>query len=55
MGSSGAAVLNEQGYVLGIHTDGDCEVSGRGANRGWTASAIVEASEYLQAADLVER
>ncbi|WP_426732321.1 trypsin-like serine peptidase [Myxococcus faecalis] len=55
VGSSGAAVLNEQGYVLGIHTDGDCEVSGRGANRGWTASAIVEVSEYLQAADLVER
>ncbi|AEI66228.1 trypsin-like serine peptidase [Corallococcus macrosporus] len=53
--SSGAGVLNRQGHLLGVHTDGDCEVSGRGTNRGWTVESIVEASEYLQASDLAER
>lgn len=53
--SSGAGVLNRQGYLLGIHTDGDCDQKGRGANRGWTAQAIVEASPYLQSADIAER
>jgi Trypsin-like peptidase domain len=53
--SSGAGVLNRQGYLLGIHTDGDCDQKGRGANRGWTAQAIVDASPYLQSADIAER
>lgn len=55
VGSSGAGVLNRQGYLVGVHTDGDCEETGRGHNRGWTAQAIVEASEYLQSADIAER
>jgi hypothetical protein len=55
VGSSGAGALNRQGYLDGIHTDGDCAQDGSGANRGWTASAIVEASEYLQDADIEDR
>jgi hypothetical protein len=55
VGSSGAGVLNRQGHLLGIHTDGDCDERGRGANRGWTAEAIVEASSYLQSADIADR
>jgi hypothetical protein len=55
VGSSGAGVLNRQGYLLGIHTDGDCDEKGRGSNRGWTAATIVEASQYLQPADIAER
>lgn len=54
-GSSGAGVLNRQGHLLGIHTDGDCDEDGHGANRGWLAEVIVEASEYLQSADIAER
>jgi len=55
VGSSGAGVLNRQGHLLGIHTDGDCDETGRGTNRGWTAETIVEASAYLQAGDLAAR
>jgi hypothetical protein len=55
VGSSGAGVINRQGHLLGIHTDGDCDEKGRGNNRGWTAEAIVEASPYLQTADIAER
>jgi hypothetical protein len=55
VGSSGAGVLNRQGHLLGIHTDGDCDETGRGANRGWTAEVIVEASPYLRSADIAER
>ncbi|HEX5752457.1 MAG TPA: serine protease [Archangium sp.] len=55
VGSSGAGVLTRQGYLLGIHTDGDCDEKGRGSNRGWTAAAIVEASPYLESADIAER
>jgi hypothetical protein len=55
VGSSGAGVLNSQGHLLGIHTDGDCDKEGHGNNRGWTAEAIVEASPYLGSDDLVER
>ncbi|XXF76266.1 serine protease [Myxococcaceae bacterium GXIMD 01537] len=55
VGSSGAGVLNEQGHLLGIHTDGDCKEDGRGANRGWTAASIVEASPYLESADIAAR
>jgi V8-like Glu-specific endopeptidase len=55
VGSSGAGVLNRQGHLLGIHTDGDCDENGHGNNRGWTAESIVEASPYLQSADIAER
>jgi hypothetical protein len=55
VGSSGAGVLNRQGLLLGIHTDGDCDEKGRGSNRGWMADVIVEASPYLQSADIAER
>lgn len=55
VGSSGAGVLNRQGHLLGVHTDGDCNENGRGTNRGWTAEVIVEASEYLQDLDLIGR
>ncbi len=55
VGSSGAGVLNRQGYLLGLHTDGDCDEKGRGSNRGWTAEAIVEASAYLRSTDIAER
>ncbi|MDC0713270.1 serine protease [Stigmatella sp. ncwal1] len=55
VGSSGAGVLNRQGHLLGIHTDGDCDEKGHGANRGWTAEVIVEASPYLQSSDITDR
>src|SRR4051812_14114174 len=55
VGSSGAGALNRQGFLAGIHTDGDCAKDGSGANRGWTAAAIVEASAYLQDADIDDR
>jgi hypothetical protein len=55
VGSSGAGVLNRQGHLLGIHTDGDCDENGRGANSGWLVSVIVEASPYLRSADIAER
>jgi Trypsin-like peptidase domain len=55
VGSSGAGVLNRRGHLVGIHTDGDCTDDGHGANRGWSAASIVEASAYLQSGDLAER
>jgi len=55
VGSSGAGVLNRQGHLVGVHTDGDCAADGSGANLGWTAAGIVEASPYLQSADLADR
>lgn len=55
VGSSGAGVLNRQGYLLGVHTDGDCSADGHGANRGFTAASIVEASAYLQDTDIADR
>ena len=55
VGSSGAGVLNREGHLLGIHTDGDCDETGRGANRGWAAEVIVEASPYLRSEDIAER
>jgi len=53
VGSSGAGVLNRSGHLVGLHTDGDCDESGRGTNRGWTAKVIVDASPYLQDTDLL--
>jgi hypothetical protein len=47
VGSSGAGVLNRDGYLVGVHTDGDC--ANAGTNWGWTAISIVEASPYLDA------
>ena len=47
VGSSGAGVLNRDGYLVGVHTDGDCAKGG--TNWGWTAVSIVEASAYLDA------
>jgi len=55
VGSSGAGVLNRQGYLVAIHSDGDCASDGSGANRGWSAASIVEASAYLVPADLADR
>jgi hypothetical protein len=55
VGSSGAGVLNRQGYLLAVHTDGDCAADGTGTNHGWSAADIVEASPYLLAADLADR
>jgi hypothetical protein len=55
VGSSGAGVLNRQGHLVAVHTDGDCAEDGSGANRGWSAAEIVEASPYLQGADLADR
>jgi hypothetical protein len=53
--SSGAGVLNQQGFLVGVHTDGDCDAQGGGANFGWTAARIVEVSAYLQDADIADR
>jgi hypothetical protein len=55
VGSSGAAVLNQQGYLVGVHTDGDCAEDGSGSNRGFTADRIVEVSTYLLDTDLADR
>ena len=55
VGSSGAGVLNRQGHLLAIHSDGDCAETGSGANMGWAAAGIVEASPYLQSTDIGDR
>ncbi|MFL5400872.1 MAG: trypsin-like peptidase domain-containing protein [Myxococcales bacterium] len=54
-GSSGAGVLNRQGYLLAVHSDGDCATDGSGTNAGWSAASIVAASGYLQPADIADR
>jgi hypothetical protein len=48
-------VLNRDGQLLGVHTDGDCAVDGSGSNMGWTAETIVQASSYLQDTDIGDR
>jgi hypothetical protein len=55
VGSSGAGVLNRQGYLLGVHSDGDCAEDGTGSNSGWSAASIIDASAYLQPDDLADR
>jgi hypothetical protein len=55
VGSSGAGVLTEQGFLLGVHTDGDCAVDGSGANFGFPSRSIVVVSAYLQDADIADR
>lgn len=55
VGSSGAGVLNRGGYLVAVHTDGDCATDGGGANYGFAADAIVEASAYLAPGDVADR
>ena len=55
VGSSGAGVLNRQGYLYGVHTDGDCAQDGSGSNNGWSAASIIDASPYLQPGDIADR
>ena len=55
VGSSGAGVLNHQGYLLAVHSDGDCSADGSGTNHGWSAASIVAASEYLTDGDIADR
>src|SRR3954465_9611222 len=54
-GSSGAGVLNRQGYLLAVHSDGDCATDGSGTNAGGSGASIVAASGYLQPADIADR
>lgn len=55
VGSSGAGVLNRQGYLVAVHSDGNCATDGAGTNHGWTAAAIVRASAHLQDGDIADR
>jgi hypothetical protein len=55
VGSSGAGVLARSGYLLGVHSDGDCTTDSTGSNRGSTVAAIVEASAFLQPSDITDR
>jgi len=55
VGSSGAGVLTQDGFVVGVHTDGDCAIDGSGFNFGWTSASIVAASSYLSDADIGDR
>jgi Trypsin-like peptidase domain len=55
VGSSGAGVLNVEGHLLGVHTDGDCAVDGSGTNFGATAERIVQVSAHLADADIADR
>jgi hypothetical protein len=55
VGSSGAGVLTLDGYLYGVHTDGDCDTRGGGDNFGWSAAAIVDASAYLAPGDIADR
>jgi hypothetical protein len=55
VGSSGAGVLTSDGYLVAVHTDGDCAADGSGTNRGWSSAAIVAASAYLQPTDIADR
>lgn len=55
VGSSGAGVLNRDGHLVAVHSDGDCDEEGGGANRGSTAERIVKVSEYLVDADIADR
>jgi hypothetical protein len=55
VGSSGAGVLNHQGFLLAVHSDGDCDRDGSGSNRGWSAASIVAASGPLEDGDNADR
>jgi hypothetical protein len=54
-GSSGAGVLDMDGFLYGVHNDGDCDTQGGGDNTGWSAASIVAKSAYLQDADIADR
>lgn len=54
-GSSGAGVLNDRGYLVAVHNDGDCAADGSGSNSGFSSARIVEVSDYLQDTDLAAR
>ncbi|MEZ4361552.1 MAG: serine protease [Kofleriaceae bacterium] len=45
-GGSGAGVLNTSGALVAVHSSGDCSDTG-GANTGWLATEIVQASARL--------
>lgn len=55
VGASGAGILTRGGYLLGVHSDGDCDATGLGTNRGWSAARIEAASEYLVPEDVADR
>jgi V8-like Glu-specific endopeptidase len=46
-GSSGSGVLDKDGYLVGVHTNGGC-YSGGGANRGVKMTEIVKGSKVIQ-------
>lgn len=46
-GSSGSGVLDNQGFVVGVHTNGGCYSSG-GANKGVKMTTIAQASATIQ-------
>jgi len=46
LGSSGAAIRNEKGDIVGVHTDAGCEIDEDG-NFGNSISAIVKESKFL--------
>ena len=54
VGSSGAGILDRDGRIVGVHTDGDCDTDGTGSNFGWDTPIVVEASAYLTPADLID-
>jgi len=46
-GSSGSGVLNKEGFVVGVHTNGGCYSSG-GANKGVLMTEIAKKSKIIQ-------
>lgn len=46
-GSSGSGVLDSQGFLVGVHTNGGC-YSGGGANRGVKMTEIIKGSRVVQ-------
>ena len=46
-GSSGSGVLDKDGYLVGVHTNGGC-YSGGGANKGVKMTEIVKGSKVIQ-------
>src|SRR5262249_28973753 len=48
-------ILQRSGFLLAVHTDGDCATNGSGANDGWSTASIVAASTDLTTADIADR
>jgi V8-like Glu-specific endopeptidase len=46
-GSSGSPVINSEGRLVGVHTNGGCSTSGGGFNFGTRLEAILEVSPLL--------